>query len=192
MWRCVSRSDDVMWKCGDVESEDVPMWRCADVAICARKNCDARGVRAVKVVRTSRRGLRVLGRISGGTPRALRGSMNRPEMEARTATFARDALELANAVRERPGGGTPANQLANCSSSAAANYRAAGRARSHKEFVSKLGLANEESDEAVFWLEHIGSTSLGLGLAIEGLQSEAKELRAIIARSYATARRRKG
>jgi four helix bundle protein len=74
----------------------------------------------------------------------------------------------------------------------AANYRAAGRARSHKEFVSKLGVANEEADEAVFWIEHIESTYLGSGLKIDRLKSEAQELRAIIARSYATARRRKG
>ena len=112
-------------------------------------------------------------------------------MEARTARFAQQIAELANAVRQRPGGQQPASQLADCSSSAAANYRAAGRARSRKEFVAKLGVANEEADETVFWLEHIGSTSLGNGLKIDALQSEAKELRAIIARSYATARRGK-
>jgi four helix bundle protein len=89
-----------------------------------------------------------------------------------------------------PVGKNPADQLADCSSSTAANYRAAGRARSRKEFVAKLGVANEEADETVFWLEHVAGTVLGTGFNLQPLQSEARELRAIIARSYATAKRR--
>ena len=118
--------------------------------------------------------------------------MDRPEMEARSAKFAREVAEFANRLRGRPGGTNAADQLADCSSSTAANYRAAGRARSRKDFVSKLGIANEEADETVYWLEHIGATSLGNGLRLDHLHAEARELRAIIARSYATAKRRSG
>jgi four helix bundle protein len=124
--------------------------------------------------------------------RALRAGMDRPEMEARSAKFARQVAEFANRLRGRPGATNAADQLADCSSSAAANYRAAGRARSRKEFVSKLGIANEEADESVYWLEHIAGTALGNGFDLKSLEREARELRAIIARSYATAKRRSG
>jgi four helix bundle protein len=111
-------------------------------------------------------------------------------MEARSARFAKEIAEFATKLRQRPGGQKSANQLADCSSSAAANYRAAGRARSRKEFLSKLGIANEEADESVYWLEHIAGTALGNGFNLKSLEREARELRAIIARSYATAKRR--
>ncbi len=98
---------------------------------------------------------------------------------------------LCEVVRSRPGGGhEPANQLQKSASSAAANYRAAARARSPKEFVAKLGVVNEESDEAVYWLEFIGNTALALGAELKLLQEESRELRAIFAASYGTARRR--
>jgi four helix bundle protein len=79
-------------------------------------------------------------------------------------------------------------QLLRASSSAAANYRASGRARSRKEFVAKLGVVNEEADEAVFWLEYLGGVQCGAGAEHDRLHAEARELRAIFAAAYATAR----
>ena len=38
---------------------------------------------------------------------------------------------------------------------AAANYRAACKARSRAEFIAKIGIAEEEADEAQFWLKLI-------------------------------------
>jgi four helix bundle protein len=43
------------------------------------------------------------------------------------------------------------NQLQNAASSVGAKYRASGRARSQAEFTAKIGVANEEADEAVYW-----------------------------------------
>jgi four helix bundle protein len=47
------------------------------------------------------------------------------------------------------------NQLIRSSMSVGANYRAACRARSDKEFISKLSIVLEESDESLYWLEII-------------------------------------
>jgi hypothetical protein len=44
-------------------------------------------------------------------------------------------------------------QMMRAATSVAANYRAACRARSHAEFVAKIGVVVEEIDETVFWLE---------------------------------------
>ncbi len=46
-------------------------------------------------------------------------------------------------------------QILRSATSVAANYRAASRARSGKEFYSKLSIVIEETDETMFWLELI-------------------------------------
>ncbi len=116
--------------------------------------------------------------------------MTRIELEERTAAFARAVFGLAESVRERAGGRRPADQLVDCATSAGANYRASGRARSRAEFVAKLGVAVEEIDEAVYWLEFLAGTALATGSPLEELHQEATELRAIFAAAYRTARSR--
>jgi four helix bundle protein len=115
--------------------------------------------------------------------------MDRVELEARAAAFAVRAFELTKAVREQPGGRRPADQLLDCATSVGANYRASARARSRDEFIAKLGIANEEADETVYWLQFFQSTRLGEPATVASMLTEAKELRAIIAASYRTARR---
>jgi four helix bundle protein len=114
--------------------------------------------------------------------------MERTDLEARTAAFAVAVFGLANVVRERPGGRRPADQVLDCATSVGANYRASARARSRAEFIAKLGIANEEADEVVYWLEFFRSTALGDQATVETLLAEAKELRAILAASCRTAK----
>ncbi len=49
-------------------------------------------------------------------------------------------------------------QLLRSGTSVGANYRAACRARSKAEFISKMGTVVEEADETVFWLELLVET----------------------------------
>ena len=79
-------------------------------------------------------------------------------------------------------------QLRAASASAACNHRAAGRARSRREFVAKLGVAQEEADEAVFWLEHLVGCEAVSASDVSALLTESRELSAILTRSYTTAR----
>jgi four helix bundle protein len=60
------------------------------------------------------------------------------------------------------------DQLFRAASRSAANYRAACRARSHRDFTNKMGTTVEESDESVFWLTLVG----GSGLKENGDQQE--------------------
>jgi four helix bundle protein len=83
----------------------------------------------------------------------------------------------------------PADQLQAAAASVAANYRASGRGRSPDEFVAKIGVVNEEADETVYWLEFVRDTGLSATPTLVGLLREARELRAIFAASYGTARR---
>lgn len=74
-----------------------------------------------------------------------------------------------------------------------ANHRSAGRARSHKEFTARLGVAVEEIDEAQGWLHYFeawGAVDEINGDEHARLLQEATELTAILTVSYATAKRR--
>jgi four helix bundle protein len=72
--------------------------------------------------------------------------------------------------------------------SVAANYRAACRARSHAEFVAKIGVVVEEIDETVFWLEFLVDVGLVSSKRMSDLLRESNEVLAIVAASHHTAR----
>jgi four helix bundle protein len=67
-------------------------------------------------------------------------------------------------------------QLIRSATSVAANYRAANRSRSDKEFISKINIVLEEADECCFWLEIIKEKNWR---AVDILLKEANELTAI-------------
>ncbi len=79
-------------------------------------------------------------------------------------------------------------QLLRSGTSVAANYRAAGRGRSKAEFISKIGIVVEETDESVFWLEMLVDLEIVSQEKMDSLLQEANELLAIFAASQRTAR----
>jgi four helix bundle protein len=82
-----------------------------------------------------------------------------------------------------------ASQLMRSGTAVAANYRAACRARSKAEFISKLGTVEEEADESAFWLELIIEGNLLADQTVRSLLTEAGELTAITVSSKKTAAR---
>jgi four helix bundle protein len=83
-----------------------------------------------------------------------------------------------------------ARQLARSGPGICANHRAAGRARSPREFVARLAVALEEADETEFWLDTLMACSLVPRQLVEPRLQEAKALRAILYASIRTARTR--
>ena len=79
-------------------------------------------------------------------------------------------------------------QIIKSATSTAANYRAAGRAKSSKDFISKLGIMEEECDETIFWLEMIVEANLASHELIQPIKQEAGEILAIIVASIKTAK----
>ena len=73
--------------------------------------------------------------------------------------------------------------------SVAANYRAAGRARSKAEFAAKLGIVVEEADETIFWLELLIDGGMVREKRLQALLQEASELLSIFSSSRATLRK---
>jgi four helix bundle protein len=88
-------------------------------------------------------------------------------------------------MRRRLGG-----QLLDSATSVPMNYRSATRGRSRAEFIAKLGIAVEEADESVGWLELIAEVELAEGDEIEWLLTESKELLAILGASQKTAKQK--
>ena len=81
-------------------------------------------------------------------------------------------------------------QLTDAGTSVAANYRAACRARSRAEFISKMGVCCEEADESNMWLKMCADASFCARSAVAGLADEADQLLRIFTASVLTAKRR--
>jgi four helix bundle protein len=72
-------------------------------------------------------------------------------------------------------------QLVRAATSIGANYRNACRARSRAEFAAKLGVALEEADETLYWLELVHDGKLLPESKLSLLLKEPDELTAILA-----------
>jgi four helix bundle protein len=105
--------------------------------------------------------------------------MTTDELKARTKEFALRVIRLVDALPTSVKGRAIANQIMRSSTSVAANYRAACRARSRAEFIAKIGVVEEEADETAFWLELIIDSKIRSKTQIEPLLKEAGELVAI-------------
>ena len=113
--------------------------------------------------------------------------MTEQDMITRTKKFALRIMKLVGALPKTVQGSAISNQLMRSGTSVAANYRAACRARSKREFIAKLGTMEEEADESAFWLELIIEGRLLPGKLITPLLQESSELVAIAAASKKTA-----
>ncbi|MBI5782762.1 MAG: four helix bundle protein [Gammaproteobacteria bacterium] len=81
-------------------------------------------------------------------------------------------------------------QLIRSGTSVAANYRAACRARSRADFINKMGIVEEESDETQFWIELLTESGLVKPEKVSNLIKESNELIAIAVSSIKTARKK--
>ena len=107
----------------------------------------------------------------------------------RTTDFALRVVRLYRALPGCDEARVVGSQLLRSATSVAANYRAVCRARSRADFISKLGIVEEEADETVFWLEFLGETGVVKKERLRDLVSEGDQLTAIFAASRKTARR---
>src|SRR3989449_2619107 len=108
--------------------------------------------------------------------------MSPVDLKDRTRAF---ALAIVCLVEELPRSRTAdviGTQLLRAGTSVGANYRAACRARSRKEFIAKMGIVEEEADESQFWLELLDRKSTRLNsshgyisYAVFCLQKKKKE-----------------
>jgi four helix bundle protein len=114
------------------------------------------------------------------------------ELQARADAFADLSIRFVQGLPDTPVARRIAGQYQDAATSTAANYRAARRARSHDEFVAKVGIVSEEADESVFWLKRMLTAGIrSTTIKIEPLLDEAEQLARIFGASHRTARRRR-
>jgi four helix bundle protein len=109
------------------------------------------------------------------------------DLVERTQRFAVDAIRFVRGLTPSRTLEPVVRQLVRSSSSVGANYRAARRSRSYREFAARLAIAVEEADETVYWLEVLSESSEQSLEGIERLLAEGRALRAILGRAWSTA-----
>jgi four helix bundle protein len=114
-------------------------------------------------------------------------AMRENDLRDRTKAFALRVMRLVEALPRKDNGRTIANQLSRAGTSVGANYRAACKARSKKEFIAKLGVVAEEADETCYWMELIIESRMMPTKQVQPLLDEAGEILKIIAASRTTA-----
>ncbi len=114
--------------------------------------------------------------------------MDSDELKQRTKRFGLRVIRLIEALPPSKAANVIGNQLLRCGTSVGANYRAACRARSKPEFVSKAGIAIEEADESIYWMELLIEGGIMPEEQLAALLKEADEIVAILTASVKTAR----
>jgi four helix bundle protein len=114
--------------------------------------------------------------------------MDREQMKRRAKDFAKQIIAFCRQIPRAEEGMLIHKQLFRSGTSVGANYRAACRGRSKADFIAKLGIALEEADESLYWLEILAETQIVKPELVAPLQKEANELVAILVASLNTAR----
>ena len=130
---------------------------------------------------------------SGGVEDEIGGgdAKGKGELAERTKRFALKIIALADKLPQNAVGRVIQNQILRCGTSVGANYRSAVRSRSTADFISKMGVVEEESDESMYWMELIVEAGLMEEKLISELHKEADEILSIVVASIKTARRGK-
>ena len=109
-------------------------------------------------------------------------------LKPRTKKFALDVILYSRTLPRGDEFTVIKRQLIRSATSTAANYRAAQRAKSKADFISKLGTTEEEADESLFWLECLAELATNEHTELKRLLREANALTAIFVASRKRAR----
>lgn len=113
--------------------------------------------------------------------------MNDIDLKNRTKAFAIRIIKLCRALPNTIESNIISKQILRSATSIAANYRAACRARSDNEFLSKINIVIEETDETMFWIEILSESGIVSPNLLKDLYSENEEILKIMVASRITA-----
>lgn len=105
-------------------------------------------------------------------------------MKTRTKKLASDVILFVETLKINKASSVITYQIIKSATSTGANYRATCKARSKKEFFSKISIAVEEVDETEYWLEVIQDTNLSSNPnELNRLIKESNELNKILSKT---------
>jgi len=116
-------------------------------------------------------------------------AINAEILKKRTFDFALTTFKTVDLLKKSAANEVMGRQLIRSASSVGANYRAACKAKSSPNFINKLKIVEEESDESVYWLELIKAYNKIEDSEFEKILIESKELEKIFAASAITAKK---
>ena len=114
--------------------------------------------------------------------------MNPTELKQRTKDFDKRVVKIIESLPKNTTTSVIGRQLLRSATSVGANYRAVCRAKSRADFISKLGIIEEECDESLYWLEMLIETNQIKPASVSHLMTEGEEILAIVVASAKTAR----
>lgn len=117
--------------------------------------------------------------------------MRNKNLKGRTKQLAIEIIKLLESLPKSRIADVLGKQLLRAGTFIGANYCAACRARSRADFISKMGIVEEEADETLYWLELLLEAKLVTVEQIQHLQKEANEITSIVVASIKTARSNK-
>ncbi len=116
--------------------------------------------------------------------------MTKIEFKKRTKSFAIDIAKFSKSIPYDFVVKHYISQIIRSSSSVGANYRAACRAKSKPDFINKMRIVEEETDETMFFLELIYEFNKDRKVEIKKLYVEANEILSMTVSSINTAIRK--
>jgi four helix bundle protein len=108
------------------------------------------------------------------------------QLKLRTKQIGLEVIKLIDELPSKPSAWAIAKQIVRSSTSVGANYRAACRAKSTADFINKLKIVEEETDETQYWLEILEESGLVQSDRIEFIKKEVNEILSIVVSSIKT------
>ena len=117
--------------------------------------------------------------------------MTQQEMKLRTKKFVLRIIKLVSSLPNTFVATTIGKQLLRSGTSVGANYRSACRARSTADFLSKLGIVEEEADESIYWMELLVESKVVSDARLADLIDEASQIVSIIVAAIKTSKQKR-
>lgn len=102
------------------------------------------------------------------------------EIKARTKRIGLDVINLIDDLPNKTAAWAISKQIVRSSTSIGANYRAACRAKSLADYIYKLKIVEEETDETIYWLEILEESSLLRNSCTQSIKKESNEILSIV------------
>ena len=110
-------------------------------------------------------------------------------IKTRTKKVGLEVFKLMDELPNKPSSWAVARQIVRSATSIGANYRAACRAKSTADFIYKLKIVEEETDETLYWIEIPEEGGIVPSEKLSILKTEVNEILSIVVASIKTARK---
>ena len=111
------------------------------------------------------------------------------DLRVRTKDFALRIIRMYRALPRSGEAGVIGRQILRSGTSVGAQYREASRAKSPRDFISKMEGSLQELDETAFWIELLTEAEIMPEERMSDLAKETEELIAIFVSSIKTAKK---